>query len=185
MGDICSAPKIGLDVFLLELLIGGVIGGGLITPIYGSKLGDIYSTPMLFAVSASIAVGGLVLIGLLQDLDEFMTGMDPNEILSKCKFSINDEKNLEEAYSLATKRAYTLFVNFLVSWILLGAINGLLIYYGPPHWLTTLSIGLFSLLSFVSFVLWIISYLRYRDYSKKLLVIQLKKNEKAEISIKI
>ncbi|WP_297090702.1 hypothetical protein [Thermococcus sp.] len=109
--------------------------------------------------------------------------MDPNKILSECKGRVRGD--LEKAYSLATERAYTLFVNFFVSWILLGAVNGVLIYYGPPHWLTTLSIGLFSLFGFISFILWIISYLRYRDYSKKLLVIQLKKNEKAEISIKI
>ncbi|WP_297550607.1 hypothetical protein [Thermococcus sp.] len=42
-----------------------------------------------------------------------------------------------------------------------------------------------SLVGTTSFVLMIFSYLRYRDYTKQLLAIQLKKSDKAELSIKL
>ncbi|WP_258083680.1 hypothetical protein [Thermococcus thermotolerans] len=87
---------------------------------------------------------------------------------------------------MATKRAYNLFISFLIEWILLEISTAILLYFGVPHWLTTVSLIVFSLGGLISFVLWIISYLRYRDYSKRLLLLlQLKKNDKAEISIRI
>ncbi|WP_297505129.1 hypothetical protein [Thermococcus sp.] len=184
MGEICVKPVKYNLTDLAWFLGASIFGSIVVASIYGSEIQDIYGFKNLFLVGFLIAFGALISVFVvLQDLDEFVTGMDPNKILSECKGRVRGD--LEKAYSLATERAYTLFVNFFVSWILLGAVNGVLIYYGPPHWLTTLSIGLFSLFGFISFILWIISYLRYRDYSKKLLVIQLKKNEKAEISIKI
>ncbi|CAD5245054.1 protein of unknown function [Thermococcus camini] len=54
-----------------------------------------------------------------------------------------------------------------------------------PSWITSLSIILFPIFGFINFVLMIWAYLRYRRYSKQLFAIQLKKNDKAEISIKI
>ena len=185
MGDICKAPM-RFDVNDIGgLLILGVVVGVLISAfVYGSKLEPIYGSGRLLLAGFLSGLGWLTGIHmLLEDVDSFMAGMDPNEILSRCKEHLHND--LEEAYSLATKRAYTLFVNFFVYWIILGVANVFLIYTGPLHWFTTLSMAVFSLFGFISLILWIISYLRYRDYSKKLLVIQLKKNEKAEISIKI
>ncbi|AEO13962.1 hypothetical protein TAM4_2366 [Thermococcus sp. AM4] len=46
-------------------------------------------------------------------------------------------------------------------------------------------LGICSIASFVGFVLTIISYLRKRSIEKALFAIQLKKSDKAEISIKI
>ena len=183
MGDMCVPPTDKITIGSILTLAFASVFGFFLGFVYPPEIQDIWGDKLIL-VGWLIAFGGLVsFYYVLISLDEFITGMDPNKILSECERRVHGD--LEKAYSLATERAYTLFINFLVSWILLGAVNGLLIYYGPPHWLTTLSIGLFSLFGFVSFVLWIISYLRYRDYSKKLLVIQLKKNEKAEISIKI
>ena len=184
MGEICSVPH-KLDILsVIDVIVPGVaIGIPLISFAYGKDIVHTYGGLRVILIGILIGTGIMMSLRVVNSLNELITGMDPNQILSECKRRV--EGDLEKAYSLATERAYALFVDFLVSWILLGAVNGVLIYYGPPHWLTTLSIGLFSLFGFVSFVLWIISYLRYRDYSKKLLVIQLKKNEKAEISIKI
>jgi len=112
--------------------------------------------------------------------------MDPSEILSHCYSNkdMPEEEKLIEAHKLAVNRAYSLFVNFFAYWILIGVANSILLLYGIPHWLTTVSIGVFSIAAFLSFVLWIISYLRYRDYSKKLFLLQLNKG-KAEVAIKI
>ncbi len=183
MAGICAVPTKfkSLDIEL-GVVFGAIIGFVLMFA-YGQDIWDTYGQVRVILTSVLIGTGIMMSLSVVDSLNEFITGMDPNQILSECKRRV--EGNLEKAYSLATKRAYTLFVNFFVAWILLGAVNGVLIYYGPPHWLTTLSIGLFSLFGFISLILWIISYLRYRDYSKKLLVIQLKKDEKAEISIKI
>ena len=54
-----------------------------------------------------------------------------------------------------------------------------------PSAIIQLSGVILSLVGTASFVLMIISYLRYRDYTKQLLAIQLKKSDKAEIAIKI
>jgi ABC-type multidrug transport system fused ATPase/permease subunit len=155
--------------------------------VFSSKFGGFVDTKILALASFGIASGASAIIfGLIDDLDEFIAGMDPNEIMARCLSDTRtQEEKLEEAYSKAIKRAYNLFISFLIEWILLGISTAILLYFGIPYWLTTISLIVFSLGSLVSFVLWIISYLRYKDYTKQLLVIQLKKSDKAEISIKI
>ncbi|NJE11395.1 hypothetical protein [Thermococcus sp. MAR1] len=130
-----------------------------------------------------------MVLGLIESLGDFIEGMDPAEILSKCYSGsgyshLSEEEKLIKAHELAVNRAYALFVNFLAYWILLGIINSIMMFYAPPHWLTTISTAVFSIAAFLSFILWIISYLRYRDYSKKLFLLQLNKG-KAEVAIKI
>lgn len=181
-------PSIG---DLADAVLGAILGSAIVFVLYGSDIVETYGFKTVFVAGFFIAIGFLTMIlssdnrlGILDGLGEFMAGIDPNEILSECK-ALKEDRKLEEAYSLAIERAYGLFVNFFTDWIILGIANTGLIFLGPPHWFTTISIYAFSLFGFISFILWIISYLRYRDYSKRLFAIQLKKSDKAEISIKL
>ncbi len=187
--------KIDIGEFSMDVLF-NIFGSFIVAFIvYGNNIIETYGYMSVFMASFFISLGFFLVIidsgnrlGLLSSLGEFIAGTDPNEILLRCKFlgeeKITKDEKLEKAYSLAMERAYALFANLFVYWILLGIANAVLIYLGPPHWLTTVSIGVFSIAAFLSFVLWIISYLRYRDYSKKLFLLQLNKG-KAEVAIKI
>jgi len=186
--DVCSTiPRFKLEDVVTAILVFGLPGGFLLSWIYGNEIWETYSTTWVVRTIAAVVFGSVIALFIISGIGEFIAGMDPSEIISKCRISshMSEEEKLIKAYKLATDRAYALWVNFLIYWILIGIANSVLLIYGIPHWLTTVSIYAFSLFGFLSFVLWIISYLRYRDYSKRLLAIQLKKSDKAEISIKI
>ncbi|ASJ07719.1 hypothetical protein A3L11_00115 [Thermococcus siculi] len=99
---------------------------------------------------------------------------------------------LEKAYSEPHKYISEAFRDTLLLWLGLGAITALVdiaVITGSleikdltKFWVL---IGLSSLLSAASFILMIIFYLRKRSIEKALFAIQLKKSDKAEISIKI
>jgi len=188
-------PKVNINDLAMDFIV-GIFGSALPIVLYGEDILNIYGYKPVFIAGFFITIGFWVIIidlgnrlSVLSSLSEFIAGMDPNEIFSRCEFlnekNMSENEKLEKAYLLATQRAYALFVNFFIYWIIFGVANAALIYFAPPHWLTTISIYTFSLFGFISFILWIISYLRYRDYTKQLLAIQLKKSDKAEIAIKI
>ena len=179
-------PRFGFDdivIIMFFAFVGGYFVGAIF---YGHRMEEIYGTTWLMITSGTVASGGAMTLIIADLIKEFIEGVDPYELISKCgMFSrMPEERRLIEAHELAVNRAYSLFVDFFAYWILIGVANSILLLYGIPHWLTTVSIGVFSIAAFLSFVLWIISYLRYRDYSKKLFLLQLNKG-KAEVAIKI
>ncbi|WP_048146573.1 hypothetical protein [Pyrococcus abyssi] len=188
MGVRCIPPE-GIDLGELEVAaLVAFFGAIILLPVYGPEIHDRYGMGITFAASFVIAYAGWLSLGVISGLEE-LGNMDPSNILSNCfrnnPKNLDEHEKLEWAYEVATRTAYNVFIWSLIIWILVGTSVGILGYIGPPHWLTTISIYVFSLVSLTSFILMIISYLRYRDYSKKLLAIQLKKSGKAEISIKI
>ena len=124
-------PKINLSELVMEILFVGIFGSAILgLVIYGNDMIKTYGYKQVLISSFFIALGFSLIIldfgnqlGPLSNLSEFIAGTDPNEIFSKCTFlgeeKITNEEKLEKAYSLAMERAYALFVNFFVYWIIL------------------------------------------------------------------
>ncbi|MCD6373834.1 MAG: hypothetical protein J7L37_09920 [Thermococcus sp.] len=129
-----------------------------------------------------------------------LSAMSPHEILNCInkgedawkKFSeLSEIEKLEKAYSLASKRAQEAFKASLAGWLFTGFGSALFWYIlanEPVPYNSSIPkitvIGT-SLFSFVLFVLIIFAYLKHKEYDKELFAIQLKKTDKAEISIKL
>ena len=126
--------------------------------------------------------------------------MNPRDILNCInrgkgeweKFSkLPEIEKLEKAYSLASRRAYEAFKASLIGWIITGVGNAALWYAimegALPYDSTITKLAVIGgpLLGFVLFVLMIFTYVKHKEYDKELFAIQLKKSDKAEISIKI
>ena len=183
-----SKIKIGNDLF------GGFIGAAILGAIMG--LG---TTDFLIGVFAFMLLIGSLFI-LLQTYDEELSAMNPRDILNCInkgegeweKYSnLPGIEKLEKAYSLASGRAYEAFKASLIGWIIAGVGNAALWYAimegALPYdsTITKLAVVGGPLLGFVLFVLMIFTYLKHKEYDKQLFAIQLKKSDKAEISIKI
>ncbi|MEO2151526.1 MAG: hypothetical protein ABGW50_02600, partial [Thermococcus sp.] len=76
---------------------------------------------------------------------------------------------------------------FFESWVILGIANAIVVWFmmSIQHWVIHLAILTYTIVGALSFILGVLSYLRYRDYSKKLFLIQLHDIDKTEVSIKI
>ncbi|WP_297535795.1 hypothetical protein [Thermococcus sp.] len=133
---ICDDAGAGTKADIITMyLIGGIMGGILIyILVFSSKFGEFVDTKILALASFGIASGASAIIfGLIDNLDEFIAGMDTNEIMARCLSDTKtQEEKLEEAYSRAIKRAYNLFISFLIEWILLGISTAILLYSGFP-----------------------------------------------------
>ena len=129
-----------------------------------------------------------------------LSAMNPRDILNCInrgegkweEFSkLPEIEKLEKAYSLASGRAYEAFKAFLIGWIIAGVGNAALWYAimegALPYDSTITKLAVIGgpLLGFVLFVLMIFTYVKHKEYDKELFAIQLKKSDKAEISIKI
>ena len=121
--------------------------------------------------------------------------MNPRDILNCInrgkgeweKFSkLPEIEKLEKAYSLASRRAYEAFKASLIGWIITGVGNAAL-WYAIIEGATITKPAVLggSLLGFILFVLMTFTYLKHKEYDKRLFAIQLKKSDKAEISIKL
>ncbi len=77
---------------------------------YGQDIWDTYGQLRVILTSVLIGTGIMMSLLVVDSLNEFITGMDPNQILSECKRRV--EGNLEKAYSLAAERAHALSSTF-------------------------------------------------------------------------
>ena len=162
---------------------------------------------VLYAINedaSSDLVGGLLFIGwglfwtwaiIVLYGSILVFSSDVNEFVRAYR-SDNPEKDeieiLEMAYSDALSYASDGFKGALFAWLSLGAwsflaeigvFSGSLVLKSPSvFWI---GVGIASLLSFVAFILTILLYLRKRSIEKALFAIQLKKTDKAELSIKL
>jgi hypothetical protein len=120
---------------------------------------------------------------------------DPQEFVDAYKWDYPQKKEieiLELAYKEAHRYQNEAFKDALSTWLSFGFYltllelglftGGLVIKNGSYFWAI---FGITSIASFVSLILTIISYLRKRSIEKALFAIQLKKSDKAEISIKL
>ncbi|MCD6373533.1 MAG: hypothetical protein J7L37_08345 [Thermococcus sp.] len=182
--------KIGDDLF------GGFIGAAIIGAIMkGLGIAD----PSLTEFFAFMLLIGSLFI-LLETYLEELSAMNPRDILNCInkgegeweKYSnLPEIEKLEKAYSLASGRAYEAFKASLIGWIIAGVGNAALWYAimegALPYDSTITKLAVIGgpLLGFVLFVLMIFTYVKHKEYDKELFAIQLKKSDKAEISIKI
>ncbi len=148
-------PRFGFEDILIIMFFAFVGGYFVGTIFYGHRIEEMYGTIRLMIISSTVASGGAMILIIADQIKEFIEGVNPYELISKCgMFSrIPEEEKLIEAHELAVNMAYSLFVNFLAYWILIGIANSILLLYGIPHWLTTVSIGVFSIAAFLSFIL--------------------------------
>ncbi|WP_297535104.1 hypothetical protein [Thermococcus sp.] len=194
-----AGPCFRTEVYKVE--VGESIFIGFIS---ATILGAIMESLGIADFSIIVVFAFMLLIGslfiLLQTYDEELSAMNPHDILNcinkgKGKWeeysNLPEIEKLEKAYSLASRRAYEAFKASLIGWIITGVGNAVLGYaimegalqYDSP--ITKLAVVGGPLLGFTLFVLMIFTYLKHKEYDKQLFAIQLKKSDKAEISIKI
>ena len=191
MSDPCSYSYEEGPLFGILLLVAGIFF------LYGA-FGDTEASGMFRILAGIIAASGpLLAAGIVDTYNQTVPKMDPQMILSQCKDEWNSLKNaksdierLEIVYENAVNASRKALYGFLERWIETGVALGLLLLGMLKGWFISstviqLSGVILSLVGTTSFVLMIFSYLRYRDYTKQLLAIQLKKSDKAEIAIKI
>ncbi|WP_457750678.1 hypothetical protein [Thermococcus sp.] len=133
---ICDDAYAGTKGSVVEYFMGGIMGGILIyILIFSTKFGNLIDAKILALASFGVASGfSVIVFGLIDDISDFMEGTNPNEIMAKClSYTRSPEEKLEEAYNRAIKRAYNLFLSFLIEWILLGISTAILLYFGVPH----------------------------------------------------
>jgi len=176
-----------IQVFLtLVVIIGSMY-------FFGDAFGNLKGALGAIAGIAAVFVFPIALGIFVGDL--YKLKADPQRFVSAYK---SDEPQtpeieiMEKAYSRALKHVSEAFRDMIILWLVFGTIIGLVeiavmtgsleIKKLPVFWAF---LGMASLLSFASFVLMIVFYLRKRSIEKALFAIQLKKSDKAEISIKI
>ncbi len=191
MGDPCSYSHEEGPLFGILLLGAGIFF------LYGA-FGDT-GTSGVFRILAGIiaASGPMLAAGIIDTYNQTVPRMDPQMILSQCKDEWNslksaksDIERLEIVYENAVNVSRKALYGFLERWIETGVALGLLLLGILKGWFTLstviqLSSLILSLVGMAAFFLMIFTYLRYRDYTKQLLAIQLKKSDKAEIAIKL
>ena len=194
MADPCDSPYV-LDIDIGGSLFLGFIVTGVVLLIAGV---DLEKVPLMEVLSFTLLIGSALI--LLQAYYGNLSAMNPHDILNcinkgKGKWeeysNLPEIEKLEKAYSLASGRAYEAFKASLIGWIIAGVGNAVLGYaimegalqYDSP--ITKLAVVGGPLLGFTLFVLMIFTYLKHKEYDKQLFAIQLKKSDKAEISIKI
>ncbi len=191
MGDPCSYSHEDGPLFGILLLVAGIFF------LYGA-FGDTGTSGMLRILAGIIAANGPMLAaGIIDTYNQTVPRMDPQMILSQCKDEWNslksaksDIERLEIVYENAVNMSRKALYGFLERWIETGVALGLLLLGILKGWFTLstviqLSSFILSLVGMTAFFLMVFTYLRYRDYTKQLLAIQLKKSDKAELSIKI
>ncbi len=189
MGNICSdRPKADLRGIALFFV-------GFLFFVWSLTAG----TTGIFALVAGIlAASAPILTAIIMSVyDERIPRMNPQRLLSECKDKWEGLKNakseieqLEIVYNHAIEVSYEAFKEFFSTWIASGIALAVMIIGIIRGWFISstvvqLSGVILSLVGTASFILMIFSYLRYRDYTKQLLAIQLKKTDKAELSIKL
>jgi len=149
-------------------------------------------------IYVAVTAGGILiwLFGIISMLIASLKfQVDVNEFVRAYKRDYSERAEieiLEMAYSDALSHAQEGLKNALTAWLLFGAwvslteiglVSGNLgIKNSSVFWF---GIGVASLLSFAGFIFTILLYLRKRSIEKALFAIQLKKSDKAEISIKL
>ncbi|WP_297548238.1 hypothetical protein [Thermococcus sp.] len=151
-----------------------------------STLGIIAGLVSTIGVPIALVVVAYDLLKLKADPQKFV------EAYRKDEAQTSEIEILEKAYSKAHDYVSEAFRDTLILWLGLGFITALVeiavitgsleVKDSTRFWVL---IGLSSLLSVVSFILMIIFYLRKRSIEKALFAIQLKKTDKAELSIKL
>jgi len=194
-----AGPCFRTEVYKVEVcesIFGGFIGAAILGAIMdGLGIANLTLTGFL---SFMLLIGPALI--LVETYDEELSAMNPRDILNCInkgegeweKYSnLPEIEKLEKAYSLASGRAYEAFKASLIGWIIAGVGNAALWYAimegALPYdsTITKLAVVGGLLLGFVLFVLVIFTYLKHKEYDKELFAIQLKKSDKAEISIKL
>jgi hypothetical protein len=167
-------------------------------------IGSIFAIILLFAIAFStitfgradffaIIVSFIVIFFGIAGLMGAIKGLsiDVQEFVEAFRQDNPDETDiaiLEEAYSLARKYAKNSLSGAIMAWLTFGIYAGV-IEIAALEGVIPLEdyrmLGILHILSFVGFILMIVLYLRKRSIEKALFAIQLKKSDKAEISIKI
>jgi len=150
---------------------------------------------MLGFIAGYAGVFGVPIATLLFIAELYALKADPQKFVEayrKDEPKTPEIEILEKAYSKAHDYVSEAFRDTLILWLTLGFITALVeiavitgsleIKDSTRFWVL---MGLSSLLSVASFILMIIFYLRKRSIEKALFAIQLKKTDKAEISIKL
>ena len=182
----------GDDIVFGIILMIIVLGLSLGVPLYSfepKSSGSLY----IVVSPGGIIIWFMAFISLL--IAAFKFQADVNDFVRAYKGDYPEKSEieiLERAYSDALSHTHESFKNALTAWLMFGAWVSLVeiglasgnlgVKNSSAFWL---GVGLASVLSFVGFVLTILSYLRKRSIEKALFAIQLKKSDKAEISIKI
>ena len=189
-----AGPCFRTEVYKVEVgesIFGGFIGAAILGAIMkGLGIAD----PSLTEFFAFMLLIGSLFI-LLETYLEELSAMNPRDILNCInkgegeweKYSnLPEIEKLEKAYSLASRRAYEAFKASLIGWIITGVGNAAL-WYAIIEGATITKPAVLggSLLGFILFVLMTFTYLKHKEYDKRLFAIQLKKSDKAEISIKL
>jgi hypothetical protein len=161
-----------------------IMGGVILTFIF---LDNNYDFGKALGGAYVLTLGFTAVIYVVSLLFEFLEEIDPNKILVECFKDKEGREALKEAYSLAVQKAHYLLDYFFTSWFVLGIVNGIVVWFMMhiQHWVIRLSILTYTMMGILSFTLGVLSYLRYRDYNKKLFLIQLQDMSKTEIAIKI
>ncbi|WP_297495802.1 hypothetical protein [Thermococcus sp.] len=191
-------PNNGVIGGLITLLLFAGVPFMFIAGITDPNLGSLF-WKLLVAILASLS---LLLIIATTAAYFTISVNDPNIMIQRCKEeweehwpryheANSDIEKLAVVYSVAVERTHEGFKGTLLIWLTAG-IGLTLLEYGSFTGNITLSDGvvrlsglIFMILGPINFVLMVWSYLRYRRYTKELFAIQLKKSDKAEISIKI
>ncbi|WP_048149813.1 hypothetical protein [Thermococcus sp. AM4] len=182
------------DKGLLIVFFIGSFVLGLATPWVAFDLDNSSGGVISFiAVMASMAFIPLGIFSVLMAIYEVQA--DAQEFVEAYKRDYPKEPEinlLESGYKKAHEYQNKAFKDALTAWLGLGVYIGLVELalvadnLVVKNWSYLWAVlGICSIASFVGFVLTIISYLRKRSIEKALFAIQLKKSDKAEISIKI
>ena len=182
------------DQASLLTLVVGILILSLATPWVAFDLNKSSSSPSLLIVA--IAGAFLTFYGLISAvMAVYAIQADPQEFVDAYKWDYPQKKEieiLELAYKKAHEYQNKAFKSALTAWLGLGFYLGLLeigLAVGDlsvKNWSYLWAvIGICSIASFIGFILTIISYLRKRSIEKALFAIQLKKTDKAELSIKL
>ena len=157
---------------------------------------DLNNTSDLFYILVAIVGAFLMIYGIISAVMAlYAIQADPQEFVDAYKWDYPQKEEieiLELAYKKAHKYQNEAFKNALTAWLGLGFYLGLLEIglaagdIAVKNWSYLWAvIGICSIASFVGFIITIISYLRKRSIEKALFAIQLKKSDKAELSIKL
>ena len=187
MGNRCN-PSEGGDWIGLGLMGLAVLFVGWTNSAVGKGTDDLAAlVTMLFSFA-------VILVGAPLDAYDYLSISNP-QLLMPCleKWRVKAETELEKleiVHKKALEYSEEAFKSSLSGWILSGlalAFAEVALWKGWLLWVAPILITLIivSISGTVSFVLMIISYLRKRSIEKALFAIQLKKSDKAEISIKI
>jgi hypothetical protein len=174
------------DIRTIIYFFGGVFAFG---GIFSSTTFNFKGEDFLLPLMVSFFVSLIGFAGLWCALR--LLGVDEQDFVEAFRKDNPEEAEIEilnAGYSKARIRVKDALQCAIATWLLFGGYAGTIEIATLQGMLTIrnwIMIGILHVLAFVGFVLTIVFYLRKRSIEKALLAIQLKKTDKAEISIKL